>query len=71
MFTLTPLLGRGVWNRNRFFYKNVDYEEFRDPLFLDTKQIRLNKKVKTTSEALQGLWLHDNGSEIKFVIYFP
>ena len=55
-----------VYDKMLSLYKNINYEELKDSLLLDTKQKKLNRKEITTSEALQGLWLSENGTEMLF-----
>lgn len=48
------------------FYKKSDYEELKDPILLEAKQRRIDRKEKTASEALKGTWANESESLIKF-----
>ncbi|MDY0237094.1 MAG: hypothetical protein RBR71_13795 [Gudongella sp.] len=54
------------YDRVIYFYENADYEELRDPLLLEAKQKRIDRKEKPISEALKGTWISETGSLIKF-----
>lgn len=59
-------IDKETYDRVISFYENADYEELKDPLLLESKQRRIDRKEKSIGEAFKGTWIDEAGSLIKF-----
>jgi len=58
--------GIQTYDKIRTFYKNSDHEEQENEILLEINQRRISRRDKLIIKALQGIWLSENDSTIKF-----
>lgn len=56
-----------TYGKVKTLYKEIESEELVDEIQLNIKQRRSSRKEKPLAEALNGIWVNENESRIKFV----